>query len=50
MSHPPRPRPVPISNSTVIVYSRLCFTKKYDYMQFNLSFVEVEHIAIVAKI
>ena len=48
MSHPPRPCPVLISNSSVIVCSRLCFTQKYA-CNLILSFVEVEHIAIVAR-
>ena len=49
MSHPPRPCPVPISNSSVIVCSRLCFTQNMIICNLILSFVEVEHIAIVAR-
>ena len=49
MSHPPRPCPVPISNSSVIVCSRLCFTQNMIICNLILSFIEVEHIAIVAR-
>ena len=48
MSHPPSPCPVPISNSSVIVCSRLCFTQNMIICNLILSFV-VEHIAIVAR-
>ena len=49
MSHPPRPCPVrPISNSSVIDCSRLCFTENMIICNLILSFVEVEHIVIVA--
>ena len=47
MSHPPRP--VPISNSGVIVCSPLCFTQNMIICNLILSLVEVEHIAIVAR-
>ena len=49
MSHPPRPCPVPISNYSVIVCSRLCFTQNMIICNLILSVVEVEHIAIVAR-
>ena len=44
MSHPPRPCPVPISNSSVIVCSRLCFTQNMIICNLILSFVEVERL------
>ena len=49
MSHPPRPCLFPISNSGGIVCSRLCFTQNMISCNLILSFVEVEHIAIVAR-
>ena len=49
MSHHPRPCPFPISNSGVIVCSRLCFTQNMIICNLILSFVEVEDIAIVAR-
>ena len=48
MSHPPRPCPVPISNSSIIVCSPLCLTQNMIIYTLILSLVEVEHIAIVA--
>ena len=49
MSHPPRPCPIPISNSSVFVCSRLCFTQNVIIYKLILSFVEIQHIAIVAR-
>ena len=50
MSHPPRPCPVwPISNSSVFVCSRLCFTENMIICNLIISFVELEHIVIVAR-
>ena len=46
MPHPPRLRPV--YNSNVIGLSRLYFTQNVITCDLILSFVEVEHIAIVA--
>ena len=49
MSHPPRPCPVLISNSSVTVCSPLCFAQNMIICNLILSLVEVEHIAIVAR-
>ena len=45
----PMPRPHGISNSSVIVCSRLCFTQNMILCNLILSLVAVEHIAIVAR-
>ena len=49
MSHAWGSCPAPISNSSVIVCSRLCFTQNMIICNLILSFVEVEHIVIVAR-
>ena len=43
------PHPHDISNSSIIVCSRLCFTQNMIIWNLILSFVEVEHIVIVAR-
>ena len=50
MSHPLRLCPIPISNSSIIVCSRLCFSQNMIICKLILSFIEVEHIAIVARL
>ena len=52
MSHIPHAHahaPSYISNSSVIGYSGLCFTQNMIICNLILTFVEVEHIAIVAR-
>ena len=45
----PMPRPHDISNSSVIVCSRLCFTQNIIICNLILSLIEVEHIDTVAR-